>query len=189
MRYLLIFLALLPLWVIGSLFFYGMGFEWFDEIVAWTQNTFALPLPNMPNKLSYLSQIAGKSALWMLILAFWVNPLRTYLRFDLVEFKKLLGGFAVAYAVLHLFLFVAAHQFDLAHVGKLFLSHLFLVVGFGALLVLAVAPQVKSWYKFLYIGVVLVIIHLLLGYPALETPHIIGISLLSLGLALRLIKR
>ena len=40
-----------------------------------------------------------------------------------------------------------------------------------------------------YIGVVLVIIHLLLGYRTLETPHIVAISLMSLGLALRLVRR
>jgi len=173
----------------GVIFLYGSGIVWFDEGVVWLENAFSFALPLVKNKLYYLSKVAGLSALWLLILAFWVQPLRTYVRFDLVEFKKLLGGFAIGYGILHLLLFIAAHQFAIGYIGKLFINHLFLSVGFGALLVLSIAPQVKSWYKFLYIGIVLVIIHLLLGYPTLETAHIIAISLLSLGLALRLIKR
>ena len=170
-------------------FIYGLGIEWFDASVEWLENVFAFTLPVVSNKLYYLSKIAGLSALWILLLAFWVQPLHTYVRFDLREFKKLLGGFAVVYAALHLVLFVAAHQFAVAHIGTLFVNHLFLSIGLGALLVLSIAPQVKSWYKVLYIGVVLVIVHLLLGYRMLESTHIIVISLLSLGLALRLIKR
>ena len=170
-------------------FLYGSGIVWFDELVVWFENAFSFSLPTVNNKLYYLSKVAGLSALWLLILAFWVQPLRTYIRFDLVEFKKLIGGFAVGYATLHLLFFIAAHQFALGYIGKLFFNHLFLGVGFAALLVLSIAPNVKAWYKILYIGVVLVIIHLLLGYRTLETPHIIAISLLSLGLALRLIKR
>lgn len=173
----------------GTLFFYGMGIEWFDSLVIWGQNAFSYTLPSVGNKLYFLSKIAGVSALWLLILAFWVQPLRTYLRFDLVEFKKLFGGFAIGYALLHLLFFIAAHQFAIAHLGKLFFTHLFLSVGFAALLVLAITPNIKAWYKLLYIGIVLVIIHLLLGYRTLETSHIVAISLLSLGLALRLIKR
>lgn len=170
-------------------FIYGSGIVWFDGLVVGLKNAFSFSIPSVENKLYFLSKIAGITSLWILILAFWVNPLHTYARFDLREFKKLLGGFAVFYALLHLILFIAAHQFAVAHLGKLFFTHLFLSIGLAALLILAIAPQVKSWYKLLYIGIVLVIIHLLLGYRTLETTHIIAISLLSLGLALRLIKR
>lgn len=189
MKYLIVLLALFPMIGMGVLFVYGSGIEWFDELVVWSENAFAYHLPVVANKLYYLSKIAGISALWLLILAFWVQPLRTYFRFDLVEFKKLLGGFALGYGVFHFLLFIASHGFSISHIGKLFITHLFLSVGLGALVLLSIAPQVKSWYKFLYIGVVLVIIHLLLGYRSLETAHIIAISLLSFGLALRLIKR
>lgn len=189
MKYLIILLSLIPM--IGMVVFilYGSGFVWFDELIVLFENAFSFTLPSAKNKLYYLSKVAGMSALWMLILAFLVNPLHTYVRFDLREFKKLLGGFAVVYGVLHLLFFIAAHQFAVAHIGKLFVSHLFLGIGFSALLVLAIAPNIKAWYKLLYLGIVLVIIHLLLGYRILQTPHIIAISLLSLGLALRLIKR
>jgi len=173
----------------GIFFLYGSGIAWFDGLVVWGENAFSSSLPVVKNKLYFLSSVAGWSALWLLIFAFWVQPLRTFIRFDLVEFKKLLGGFAIGYALLHFLFFIAAHQFAIGYIGKLFINHLFLSVGLGALLILSIAPQVKSWYKFLYIGIVLVIIHLLLGYRTLEMSHIVAISLLSLGLALRLIKR
>lgn len=189
MKYLIIFLSLIPMISMSVFFLYGFGIEWFDASVQWLENVFAFTLPVVSNKLYYLSKVAGLSALWILILAFWVQPLRTYVRFDLVEFKKLFGAFALVYAALHMVFFFASHQFALGHIGKLFVDHLFLSVGLGALIVLSFASQVKSWYKILYIGVVLVIIHILLGYRTLENTHIIAISLLSLGLALRLIKR
>ncbi len=189
MKYLITLLSLVPMIGMAVFFLFGSGIVWFDELIVWFENAFSFTLPTASNKLYYLSKVAGISALWILILAFWVNPLHTYVRFDLREFKKLLGGFAVVYATLHLLFFIAAHQFAIAHIGKLFVSHLFLGVGFAALLVLAIAPNIKAWYKLLYIGIVLVIIHLLLGYRTLQTPHIVAISLLSLGLALRLIKR
>lgn len=189
MKYIIVFLALTPMMAMGVFFLYGMGIEWFDEVVVWGENTFSFTLPAVKNKLYFLSKMAGISALWLLIFAFWVQPLRTYIRFDLVEFKKLLGGAAVGYGLLHLLFFIAAHHFSVAHIVKLFFTHLFLSVGFAGLLLLAIVPNVKAWYKLLYIGIVLVIIHLLLGYRTLETTHIIAISLLALGLALRLIKR
>jgi hypothetical protein len=189
MKYLITFLALVPFMYMGTVFLYGSGFVWFDETVVWLGNLFSFSIPAVKHKLYYLSKVAGLSALWILVLAFWVNPLHTYVRFDLREFKKLLGGFAVAYGVLHLVLFIAAHQFALGTIGKLFFTHLFLSVGLAALLIFSIAPNVKAWYKMLYIGIVLVIIHLLLGYRSLEIAHIAAISLLSLGLALRLIKR
>lgn len=189
MKYIIILLSLIPLVFMSLFFLYGVGIEWFDALVVWLEKAFSFNFPVVHNKLYYLSKISGLSALWLLIFAFWVQPLRTYLRFDLVEFKKLLGAFAVGYGVLHLVLFIAAHNYSLVHIGELFLNHLFLAVGFGALAILTITPNVKSWNKIIYIGVVLVIIHLLLGYRTLEMSHIIAISLLSLGLALRLIKR
>lgn len=189
MRIIIIFLALLPFITIVAVFLDGLQMGWFESIRQGLESTFGFRFPEPVHRLYFLSKLAGMSALSILIMAFWVNPLRTYLRFDLVEFKKLLGAFAVGYALLHLLLFIAAHHFSLPMMGKLFLLHPFLAVGLGALLVLSIAPQVKSWYRLIYIGVVLVIIHLLLGYRSLDMFHIVAISLLSLGLALRLVKR
>jgi DMSO/TMAO reductase YedYZ heme-binding membrane subunit len=173
----------------GAVFLDGLELAGFETIRQWIENAFGIAFPEPRHRLYYLAKIAGISALWLLIAAFWVQPLRTCLRFDLVEFKKLLGAFTIGYALLHLILFVASHRFSLPALGELFVSHLFLGVGFAALLVIAITPHVKAWYKLLYIGVVLVIVHLLLGYRELTTPHILAITLLSLGLALRLIKR
>ncbi len=189
MRIVITFLALVPLFVMGAIFLDGWEMAWFESFREGIETTFGIRFPVPENRLYYLSGFSGLSAVWVLIAAFWVNPLRTYLRFDLVEFKKLLGAFAVGYGLLHLLLFLAAHRFDIATLGRLFGTHLFLAAGLGALLVMAIAPHVKAWYKLLYVGVVLVIVHLLLGYRTLAPEHIWMISLLSLGLALRLIKR
>lgn len=173
----------------GAIFLDGLEMGWFESLRRGIETTLGITFPAPANRLYYLSRLSGLSALWLLIAAFWVSPLRTYLRFDLVEFKKLLGSFAIGYGVLHLLLFVAAHHFSLRSLGGVFASHLFLTVGLAALLLLSVVPHIKAWYKLLYIAVVLVIVHLLLGYRTLETAHIVAISLLSLGLALRLVKK
>ena len=68
-------------------------------------------------------------------------------------------------------------------------NHLFLSFGVAALLILALSPLVKASYKLLYLGIVAVMIHLLLGYKILHLEHIIAISLLATAMALRLIKR
>lgn len=189
MRIFILFLALIPLLIAGAVFLDGMELEWFESLRGWIETAFDIAFPTPSNRLYYLSKLFGVSGLWLLIAAFWVNLLRTYLRFDLVEFKKLLGAFAIGYGVLHLVLFVAAHGFALGRLFVMFANHLFLGAGLAALLVLAITPHVKAWYKLLYIGVVLVIVHLLLGYRELTPEHILAITLLSLGLALRLVKR
>jgi len=189
MRIVMSILALIPLMAIGAVFVDGMGTEWFGTIRGGIEATFGITFPSPQNRLYYLSKMAGASALWILIAAFWVNPLRTYVRFDLVEFKKLLGAAAIGYAFLHFLLFIASYDFAAGRIAGLFGTHLALGAGLAALLVIAIVPHVRAWYKLLYIGIVLVIVHLLLGYCELTPPHIAAVTLLSLGLALRLIKR
>ncbi|MEW5831224.1 MAG: hypothetical protein AB1763_00085 [Campylobacterota bacterium] len=189
MRIVMIILALIPLLAMGAVLVDGMGTEWFKPIRSGIEATFGIVFPSPQNRLYYLSGMAGASALWILIAAFWVNPLRTYVRFDLVEFKKLLGASAIGYALLHFALFLAAYDFAAGRIAGLFGTQMALSAGLAALLVIAVVPHVRAWYKLLYIGVVLVIVHLLLVERELTTPHIAAVTLLSLGLALRLIKR
>lgn len=189
MRYLILFLALIPLLAIGIVYTHTFEFSWFDGAVAWCENAFGTHVPHPLHLYYYLSVMAGKSALWMLIFAFWISPLYTFFRFDLREFKKLLGGFVLGYAFIHLLFFVLAYRFDVTALARVMMHYPFLSFGVGALLILALAPLSKAGYKFLYLGVVAVIIHLLLGYKTLSMEHIVAISLLATAMALRLIKR
>lgn len=173
----------------GAVYTHSLGFVWFDEAVAWCENAFTAHIPHPIHLFYYLSVMAGKSALWILIFSFWISPLYTFVRFDLREFKKLLGGFAVGYALLHLFFFAFAYGFSANALGNAMMNHPFLSFGVGALLILALSPWSKTGYKFLYLGVVAVIIHLLLGYKMLSLEHIVAVSLLATAMALRLIKR
>jgi DMSO/TMAO reductase YedYZ heme-binding membrane subunit len=189
MRYVIIFLALIPMAAMGVVYLHGEGIGWCEALIGWGEHTFAYSVPHPQSRLYFLSIMASLSALWLLILAFWINPLHTFMRFDLVPFKRLIGGFAIGYAVLHVIFFAASHYFSVAYLGKLFFSYPFLAAGAGALVIFSVATWVRAWYRLLYIAVVLVIIHLLLGYRTLDMTHIVAVSLLSMGLALRLVKR
>ncbi len=189
MKYLIILLALIPTFIAMTIYGHSMGMEWFDSCVAWCENAFSVSVPRPAHLWYYLSVVMGRSALWLLIIAFWVTPAYTYIRFDLREFKKLLGGFAVGYAVVHLLFFTLAHHWSPASLGNAMAHHLFLSFGAGALLILTLSPLFKTSYKLLYLGVVAVMIHLLLGYKTLHLEHIIAISLIAMAMALRLIKR
>jgi DMSO/TMAO reductase YedYZ heme-binding membrane subunit len=189
MKYLIILLALIPAFIVGTITLHSMGFGWFDSCVAWSENAFSMSVPHPVHLWYYLSVVMGRSALWLLIIAFWISPAYTFLRFDLREFKKLLGGFAVGYAIAHLLFFVLAHHWSLQSLGNAMVNHLFLSFGAGALLILALSPLSKASYKLLYLGVVAVMIHLLLGYKTLHLEHIITLSLLTTAMALRLIKK
>ncbi|HEX5711039.1 MAG TPA: hypothetical protein VFX68_06795 [Sulfuricurvum sp.] len=189
MRYLIFFLALIPLLAMGVVYAHTLGFEWFDAAVVWCENAFGIHVFHPRHLFYYLSFMAGKSALWILIFAFWISPLYTFVRFDLREFKKTLGGFSIGYAFLHLLFFALAYGFSVNALSKAMMNHPFLSFGVGALLILALAPLSKAGYKFLYLGVVAVIIHLLLGDKILSLEHIVAVSLLATAMALRLIKR
>jgi len=189
MRYLIFFLALIPLLAMGVVYTHAFEFSWFDAAVMWCENAFGAHVPHPLHPYYYLSVMAGKSALWMLIFAFWISPFYTFVRFDLREFKKLLGGFVIGYALVHLLFFALAYGFNASALGKAMSHYPFLSFGVGALFILALAPLSKAGYKLLYLGVVAVMVHLLLGYKTLSMEHIIAISLLATAMALRLIKR
>lgn len=172
-----------------AVYLHSFHFEWLDPFLGWIEHTLSIRIVEPSVMAYFLSTLAGRSALWILIAAFYIQPLYVWIRFDLREFKQLLGGFAVAYALLHGVLFIVAHDEALAHLGRLFTQHLFLGFGVAGLLLLSFAPLIKSWYKLLYIAVVLVMIHVMLGYHSLNHEHVLGLSLLALGLALRLVKR
>lgn len=173
----------------GVVYVHTLGFESFDTAVAWFENAFESHVPHPKFLFYYLSFMAGKSALWILIFAFWITPLYTFVRFDLREFKKLLGGFSIGYAFLHLLFFALAYGFSSEALGNAMAHHPFLSFGAGALLILVLSPLSKAGYKFLYLGVVAVMIHLLLGNKMLSMEHIVAVSLLATAMALRLIKR
>ncbi len=172
-----------------AVYLHSFHFEWFDPFLGWIEHAFSIRIAEPPMMAYFLSTVAGRSALWILIAAFYVQPLYVWIRFDLREFKKLLGGFSVAYALLHGVLFIVAHDFALGHLGRLFTQHPFLSFGVAGVLLLSFAPLIKSWYKLLYIAVVLVMMHLMMGYDTLNHEHVLALSLLALGLALRLVKR
>lgn len=172
-----------------AVYLHSFHIEWFDSLLSWIEEAFKIQIAQSANMAYFLSKLAGSSALWMLIVAFYVQPMYVYLRFDLREFKKMVGGFAVAYALLHTILLVMAHDYAFGYLGKQMMHHLFLGVGMAALVLLSIAPLIKAWYKLLYIAVVLVMMHVMLGYNTLNHEHVLGLSLLALGLALRLVKR
>ncbi len=173
----------------GVVYTHTFDFSWFDGAVAWCENAFGAYVPHPLHLYYYLSVIAGKTALWILIFAFWISPLYVFVRFDLREFKKLLGGFVIGYALVHVLFFALAYGFNVTALGRAIMNYPFLSFGVGALFILALAPLSKAGYKFLYLGVVAVMIHLLIGYKTLSLEHIIAISLLATAMALRLIKR
>lgn len=188
MRYFLIFLSLIPLGVMVYLWFFGGDIYSVKSTVKTLSSSVSDAIPVANSKFYLFSKISAHSAMWILLFAFWIEPLKRFLRFDLVEFKKMIGSFALFYATLHIIFLAASYGFDASKLTKLSLSNLSYISGFFAIVIISLAAIIKSWYKIIYIGIVLVITHILVAYGISKNIEIVSVSLFALALAMRLVK-
>ncbi|WP_051953030.1 sulfite oxidase heme-binding subunit YedZ [Methylocapsa aurea] len=83
-----------------------------------------------------------QSGLWavrLLAMTLAVTPLRSALRWSkLIAVRRILGVSVLAYAGLHLLLYMLDQHFDIAHVGSEIVSRIYLVIGFLAFCALCI---------------------------------------------------
>ncbi len=188
MRYVLIIFSLIPFGVMIYLWFFGGDIFIIKSSVSTLSTTVSNAIPISNSKYYLLSKISAHSAMWILLFAFWIEPLKRFIRFDLIEFKKMLGAFALFYVVLHIVFLAGSYGFDISKLTKLSISNLSYISGVLALIIISLAALIKSWYKIIYIGVVLVITHLLVASGLSKNIEVVSVSMFALALALRLIK-
>ena len=87
----------------------------------------------------------GFWALVFLLASLAVTPLRAILRYGtLIDVRRMIGVAAFLYAAVHILLFVADQQFDLVKTGIEIVSRVYLIIGFTALVGLAILAATST---------------------------------------------
>lgn len=200
MRVLIWLGALLPLVYTALRFSVEFHPQILHDILVFLESYIHLILRKVPtDPLKFLSDLAGNSALWLLVLTLLVTPLRSYIGINLLKYRRLLGLFAFFYALIHALMFIGIdQQFDLFGVQHEVITKPFIAFGMGAFVILLLMAltsskklfaKFRSWHKLVYIAVVLIAIHYLMSHKTVTLTHIAVVGTLFLLLALRLVKR
>lgn len=155
-------------------------------------------LPGDP--VQYLLDFTGIGAINLLLLSLTVSPLAEFLRFgQIIVLRKTFGVYAAIYGLSHVGVFIA---FELQFEWGLILSELierpYITVGFGALLILTALLATsfdrlrkkmgRTWQKlhrWVYVALVLALLHFLWSIKANELQPYIYIGLGATLLMLR----
>ena len=200
MRVLIWLGALLPLVYAALRFSVEFHPQWLHDVLVSFESYIHLILTKVPtDPLKFLSDLAGNSALWLLVLTLLVTPLRSYIGINLLKYRRLLGLFAFFYALIHALMFIGIdQQFDLFGVQHEVITKPFIAFGMGAFVILLLMAltsskklyaKFRSWHKLVYIAVVLIAIHYLMSHKTVTLTHIAVVGTLISLLALRLVKR
>jgi sulfoxide reductase heme-binding subunit YedZ len=141
---------------VGQLIYYA----WTDQLTA--------------NPIEFITRFTGSWALIILLASLSITPLRKVLGWNaLIKFRRMLGLFAFAYALLHFSTYVVLdHFFDFHAIGKDIIKRPYVTAGFTALAVmipLAVTSTAtmirrlgKRWqqlHRLVYIAALAAVIH------------------------------
>src|ERR671914_906686 len=98
---------------------------------AWSENLTANPI-------EFITRFTGSWALIILLVSLSITPLRKILGWnDLIKFRRMLGLFAFAYALLHFSTYVALdHFFDFGAIAKDIIKRPYVTAGFTAFVIL-----------------------------------------------------
>jgi len=191
---------LLPILYAAIRFSADLHPAWLNDIFLFIEGYIRVVLTKTPNDpLKFLSDLCGNSALWLLALTLLLSPLRSYLKINLLPYRRLLGLFAFFYAFIHAMLFIAIdQQFSVTGVIHEVTTKPFIAFGMGAFLILLIMAltssrklfsKFKGWHKLIYIAVVLIAVHYLMSHKTVTLTHIAVVGTLFSLLALRLLKR
>ena len=200
MRTIIYILALMPLLYMS--FRYSLGLGWhFPEIIQKFLNHYLyLHIGGHPaNLVKFLQDATAKTALNLFIITLAIKPLHSYLKFDLLKYRRLIGLFGFFYLFLHVSVFVwLKHHLDLSSAYHAMIEHTFILFGFAAFLIFGMMAvtsipflfkRFASWHKLFYPAMVLVIVHFLLAQKHISLTDIAYVAVIASLLALKLLKR
>jgi methionine sulfoxide reductase heme-binding subunit len=167
-------LALTP-FVYGSyVFFWTIGLvpESFTGIIG----------EKVADPVKFILDLAAITAVQFLMASLFVTPLRKYLKFNLVKYRRLLGLWAFTYALIHVSLFLMQlfldTGFDPASIYEELIKKPFIFIGLIAFLILLfialtslkkLYAKFVKWHKLVYVAIVLVSIHFMMSQKILST--------------------
>jgi len=198
MRKIIWLLAFLPLLYIA--YKLAWAFEYPHYVSAFIYEhggSFLGTFPNDP--LKFTADRLGISAIQFLIATLSITPLKSYLKINFIKYKRLLGLWTFAYALMHsLFFFIADNEGSLSMMIEDAYKRPFVFFGLSAfviLLIMAVTSHKKlfskflKWHKLVYLATVLIALHYMMSQKVIGMDVAIYVGVLAGLLALRLIKR
>ncbi len=200
MRTIIWIAALMPIFYMSFRYSLGLGWHMPVIIAKFLNDYLHLHIGGHPAHIvRFLQDTTAKTALNLFILTLALKPLHSYLKFDLLKYKRLIGMFGFFYLMLHVIVFVwLKHHFDADDIMRAVSHHLYIIFGLLAFAILAMMAitsipflyrKFHSWHKLFYIAMVFVILHFLLGQKHISFIDIVYVAVISALLALKLIKR
>ena len=175
------------------------GFEPTSNIASYIYHhggSFLGKLPNDP--LKFMADLLGITAVQFLIATLSLTPLRLYLKINLLKYRRLLGLWTFAYALMHsLYFFLGVNEGSFAMMFADIIKRPFVLFGAGALVILAVMAATSTkklfarfakWHRFVYLATVLIALHYMMSQKIIGLHVAIYVGILAGLLALRLFK-
>ena len=153
--------------------------------------------PNDP--LKFTADLLGITAVQFLIATLAVTPIKLYFKINLVKYRRLLGLWTFAYALMHsLFFFIADNEGSISMMYADMLKRPFVFFGAAAFMILLMMAitshknlfsKFVKWHKLVYLAAVLISLHYMMSQKVIGVNVMLYVGLLGGLLALRLIKR
>jgi len=198
MRKIIWLVAFLPLLYV--LYKLSWGFEYPRYVSAFIYEHGGQFLGKFPNDpLKFIADLLGITAIQFLIASLTVTPLRAFLKINLIKYRRLLGLWAFAYALMHsLFFFIADNEGNLAMMIEDAYKRPFVFFGLAAFLILAMMALTShkklfakfvKWHKLVYLAAVFIALHFMMSQKVIGLEVAVYVGVLVGLLVLRLFKR
>ncbi len=153
--------------------------------------------PNDP--LKFMADLLGINAIHFLIATLSVTPLKSYLKINLIKYRRLLGLWSFAYALMHsLFFFIADNGGSISMMIQDAYKRPFVFFGLVAFLILGMMALTSfkklyskfvKWHKLVYVATVCIALHFMMSQKVIGLDVALYVAVLASLLALRLLKR
>jgi len=198
MKKIIWFVAFLPLLYI--LYKLSWGFEYPRYLARFIYEHGGGFLGKFPNDpLKFIADLLGITAIQFLIASLTVTPLRSYLKINLIKYRRLLGLWTFAYAFMHsLFFFIADNEGNINMMIEDAYKRPFVFFGLSAffiLLMMAITSPKKlyskfvKWHKLVYLATVFIALHFVMSQKIIGFDVAVYVGILVGLLVLRLLKR
>lgn len=192
-------LALMPIVYMSFRYSFAFGWHWLYDVVYFVHKHFGIYLgESLHHPVRFLQDTTAKTALNMFVIVLALEPLYSYLKINLLKYRRLIGLFGFFYALLHVSIFVGIkYHFQMFQVYAAIKGHIFILFGAVAfLLFLLIAAtsvdflykRFASWHKLFYLAMVFVMVHFLFAHKNISLEFIIYTVIISALLALRAVK-
>lgn len=198
MRKLIWIIAFLPLlYIVYKL---AWGFEYPRHVAKFIYEHgggFMGRFPHDP--LKFMADILGITAIQFLVASLTITPLKSYLKLNLIKYRRLLGLWSFVYALMHsLIFFIAENEGSVQMMLNDAYKRPFVFFGLSAFLILlmmALTSHKKlfakfvQWHKLVYLAAVFIAIHYMMSQKVIGAEVLVYVGLLVFLLVLRLLKR